>query len=771
MGKKKTCWTAERVLEEILKAHEEGEGLGTGQVQRNSLRNAYRANNRNKYFSSWKAAVEAAGIDLDAHRAAEEKAKRKKRKKQLLIDIIAAHERGVSLRASDLQQDPENRNLYERAKGLYQGGRRFWENVLKDAGLDHREITSQKGWDEERVKAAVLERYEAGEPVNAGAIREADSGLHKAGKRCFGSWDKTLRYAGIDPKKVRKSNPRISSQEVIRKIISYHIQGRDLNETKLVKGRSKKLRSLVYAGRRRFGSWSTAVENAGIDYDQFRQRRPWGSWNREKVIEEIKKLDQQGEELNSAHIVENYNDLARAASRYIGSWKKSVEAAGFDYSTIRQNSEPRSTEELKSTIQSLHDIGIDMNPSSMQDNPDKTLRSLYMMSYRRFGSWRKAVEASGIEYSEVCERPHHTDEELESVIKKLHKEGRSLRAIDLQKDPDNVKYYSAIIKRNDGSWYDYLEEIGIDPTPFKENGAAKEKEKQELLDKIQKLHSLGFDISSTGMISNKDLDVRRVIFRSYRVFGNWQNAVEEAGLDYAEIRRTRGEYTLEELTEITLHLQKEGKDLNASAMQQAKDTYNLVQAVTRRDDSWYDFLEEIGINPAPYRKHIRWTPEKVILALRDDYQSGIVRSIWPNNQNLAQATVRHFGSPEEAVKHAGMIYAPKGITKKQLKQDPSIMGKVYKFNKEFLHELAQRAYFMSRRFTRKSLPIEDLEQEALMIFYDNLCTVPTDTGVREYMTKKINSALGKLNREHFRDVGVDEDWKLDRFEEEYGHLA
>ena len=47
-------------------------------------------------------------------------------------------------------------------------------------------------------------RAQDDEPLNSGAIQKDDSGLHAAAVRHFGSWDKALRAAKVDPASVRQ---------------------------------------------------------------------------------------------------------------------------------------------------------------------------------------------------------------------------------------------------------------------------------------------------------------------------------------------------------------------------------------------------------------------------------------------------------------------------------------------------------------------------------------------------------------------------------------
>lgn len=82
---------------------------------------------------------------------------------------------------------------------------------------------------------------------------------------------------------------------------------------------------------RYFSSWGKAVKAAGIDYEKILEtgkasrREKLGKWSKEKVLEEIRRMEPRA-------LLTIYRDrlvLYSAARREFGSWKKALEIAGY----------------------------------------------------------------------------------------------------------------------------------------------------------------------------------------------------------------------------------------------------------------------------------------------------------------------------------------------------------------------------------------------------------------------------------------------------------
>jgi hypothetical protein len=150
------------------------------------------------HFGSYRAAVEAAGIHYG------EISRRPRWTKQAIIRLIKQAKRD----GQDLHWSAVTRRRDELGRAAFASlqprlfGR--WDRALSAAGLDADEVSRYRRWDRNMVAFELRSRAMDDEPLNSGAIQQDDSGLHAAAVRHFGSYDRALRAARVDPQAVRR---------------------------------------------------------------------------------------------------------------------------------------------------------------------------------------------------------------------------------------------------------------------------------------------------------------------------------------------------------------------------------------------------------------------------------------------------------------------------------------------------------------------------------------------------------------------------------------
>ena len=100
---------------------------------------------------------------------------------------------------------------------------------------------------------------------------------------------------------------------------------------------------------------------------------------------------------------------------------------------------------IKSSIQDIYN-GENSSPA----NVAKEHTRLYLRARKVFGSWRNAVEASGIDYERVRNNKKWNRDRIVNEIRRLHEEGSTLRPWNLRKK-GMVKLLSAA-NYHFGSW-------------------------------------------------------------------------------------------------------------------------------------------------------------------------------------------------------------------------------------------------------------------------------------------------------------------------------
>ncbi len=171
--------------------------------------------------------------------------------------------------------------------------------------------------------------------------------------------------------------------------------GEDLNYATIAQNQV----ALLRAATRYFGSWRTAVEFAGIEYQDIRKYK---MWSRERILERIRELHAKGEDLSWRHVSTEVDpQLAAAATKkkHFGSWRNAIEAAGLEYGDIRRYRE-WDEQAVIDRLKELHAEGKDLNAKSMEEL-DITLITA---ARRRFNSWDQALTAAGLDYKKIVLR-------------------------------------------------------------------------------------------------------------------------------------------------------------------------------------------------------------------------------------------------------------------------------------------------------------------------------------------------------------------------------
>ena len=147
-----------------------------------------------RYFGSWRAAVEFAGLNYEDIR------RYKTWNRQRILDRIRElHEKGedLSWRHVSTQVDPQLAAAATKRKHFGS-----WRNAVSAAGLDYSQIRRYREWDEATITGRLLELHEQGIDLNAKNMEEYDITLITAARRRFDSWDKALTAAGLDYRKI-----------------------------------------------------------------------------------------------------------------------------------------------------------------------------------------------------------------------------------------------------------------------------------------------------------------------------------------------------------------------------------------------------------------------------------------------------------------------------------------------------------------------------------------------------------------------------------------
>jgi len=121
-------------------------------------------------------------------------------------------------------------------------------------------------------------------------------------------------------------------------------------------------------------------------------------WTKEVISQELKKIEANGEPLNSKYMEKNHRKVWDGSFRQFGNWKNTIEQVfGYDYEKQVLSYVRWSKEKLIKELLTVKENGEPINVVYMIAHHYKIVD----MANNHFGSYPKLVEAAGINYNDV----------------------------------------------------------------------------------------------------------------------------------------------------------------------------------------------------------------------------------------------------------------------------------------------------------------------------------------------------------------------------------
>lgn len=256
-------------------------------------------------------------------------------------------------------------------------------------------------------------------------------------------------------------------------------------------------------------------------------------WSRDKIIEDITKLQQEGYSLSTRSMAElGFSGMVTTSYKpeYFGSWRNAIVAAGFDPKQVCRRKRKWTRERVLDRIRELHAAGEDLSHSSAKRNHQYLV--VVAINSRFFGSWREAVEAAGINYEDVSKHEYWSKDRVSERIRELHAEGESLSHEDAKRN-HGALVSAASSPRYFGSWGAAIRAAGLN---YDEIRKINRWTQDKIIKTILQLHAEGKSVNNSSM---RRMGYRGMMEAASRPenFGSWADAVKAAGLNYEEIKR------------------------------------------------------------------------------------------------------------------------------------------------------------------------------------------------------------------------------------------
>ena len=376
-------------------------------------------------------------------------------------------------------------------------------------------------WSQKSILAELRRLNRDGEEMWSRKIRETHSALYAAAINWMGSYSQAVAAAGIDYTKVRRmEHGRWNQKTVAAELKKLHRSRTPMHHAAMERQRPE----LVVAAYRYFDSYQSAIEAAGLDYADIRIRT-MPSWDRKRVVRELKDLRKQKHGLWKRALRRTQPYLERAAKKHFGSYERAAKASGIPACLLqpppyRSWSPDRVTLELRELYQRGPQL---LKPARIGiDNP-----KLVRACRRRFGTYAKALGAAGIPYSRVARttKPPLAKDQIVKMLARMFDHGVDLRYSAMYKK--NARLVDAARGRF-GSYGQAVEAAGIDypPAPQLRHWTAR-----NVLAAMRKLHHQGKDLRFRQFRSQ-----HLPLFEAARhYFGTYLEAVKRAKIDYDEM--------------------------------------------------------------------------------------------------------------------------------------------------------------------------------------------------------------------------------------------
>jgi hypothetical protein len=231
------------------------------------------------------------------------------------------------------------------SQSLYQAGSRIfgsWRNALQAAGLSPDRGGRAERWPPAKILLVIRNLSQRRRPLRKKELEERFGSMISAARRIFGSWSRAILASGVDPARLRRVVPW-TRERVLETLLTRALRNQP------VSARLMEPRSIVKAGRRFFGTWSAALEAAGLDPAVAAVRRDPTeaaamasslagtrrapqlrlSWTPEKVVAAIRARLLQQKPLTAVSLQREELPLYCAARRQFKNWRGALLAAGL----------------------------------------------------------------------------------------------------------------------------------------------------------------------------------------------------------------------------------------------------------------------------------------------------------------------------------------------------------------------------------------------------------------------------------------------------------
>ncbi|HEX2692238.1 MAG TPA: hypothetical protein VHN14_36765 [Kofleriaceae bacterium] len=425
-------------------------------------------------------------------------------------------------------------------------------------------------WDEDRVLSEIRARHRRKQAL---ASTKVPLTLRAAADRYCGGWQAAIEMAGFDYESIRLHRRAWTRQELIALV-------RDAVQSRA--GRtgvplSTLLVSSHRAIQRLFGGLRGALLAAGIDPVSVQQRVPseWSSNN--ALIDALRAYVARTPPPTSGQLFRSR--LGRQAVFRFGSREAVVRKIGVGRWSPRLARPVPSADEVVRWLQERHRSGRHMSC----DAANRDMPRLVYACYKRFGSWRAAMEAAG--FAELIGGgPRWTSPE--QVVKALQERHRQGRPVALKRTARERPRLVRAACAQFGTWQAALDAAGLGQAYVPRSLLSA----QEVVRGLRARHQRGKPMTAVATQREEG----KLVYAACKHFGTWKAAMRAAGLGTEVNALYRASVpSRKDLVGMLRARHRRGRDMGFVATR--RDDGRLVRAVYKRFGTWRAAMKAAGL--------------------------------------------------------------------------------------------------------------------------------------------------------------------------------
>ena len=245
-------------------------------------------------------------------------------------------------------------------------------------------------------------------------------------------------------------------------------------------------------------------------------------WTKEEILRALRKLHRAGEDLSYNALARKKQSLVSAAAYHFGSYRKAVKRAGIEYAEVTRR--PRWTKAaIIQLIKEARKQDADLHWSAVIGGKNELAKAAFAsLQPRLFGSWDRALHASGLDADEVNRYRKWNKDTIVFELRQRYRDHEPLNSGSIQRDEPSLH---AAAVRHFASYDQALIAAKLDPQKVRERRSWK---KEDVIRGLKHSHRAGRPLS--------DSSVRRehpaLYGAAVRLFGSFTVARSAAGIQW-----------------------------------------------------------------------------------------------------------------------------------------------------------------------------------------------------------------------------------------------